>query len=252
MTYCLALQLDAGLVLLADSRTNAGIDNISTYCKLTTWSIPAEAATDGGRAIALMTAGNLSITQEVVSLIEEEIDLNGGDQNGGLVTILNAPSMFRAAERVGQIMADVQARRGPPLAAAGVSSAASLILAGRIGAEPSESFLIYQPGNFIEATPDTPYLQIGELKYGKPILDRVVTPATTIEDGVTAALLSMDATIRSNLSVGPPLDLAVLRTGAPDFTRRRIDGDDPTWSSLSQAWGAHLRAGFSAMPRLEI
>ncbi len=249
MTYCLALLLDAGLVLLADSRTNAGIDNISTYSKLSTWSVAPDHS--NARTLAIMSAGNLSVTQEVVSLIDEEIDLNGPEQDGGLTTILNAPNMFRVTERIGQLMVDVQTRRGPALAAAGVSAGASLIVAGRIGWGPMKAFLIYQPGNFIEASSDTPFLQVGEFKYGKPILDRVVTPTTSLQDGVKGALLSMDATIRSNLSVGAPLDLAVLPVGQPDWSLRRIEADDQVWRAMSDGWGEHLKAGFARMPSLE-
>ena len=245
MTYCLALNLNAGLVMLADSRTNAGVDNISTFGKLFTWSSAADS-----RMIGMMTAGNLSVTQEILSLIEEENAANGANQDGGLETILSAPSMFRVAQRVGNLMADVQGRWGARLSGAGVASSASILLAGRIGTGPAQLFLVYDAGNFIEATADTPFMQIGELKYGKPILDRVVTPHLPLEDGVKAAVLSMDATLRSNLSVGLPLDLAVLPTGAAEWRKRRIEAEDETYQAMSQGWGDHLRAGFQTLPML--
>lgn len=251
MTYCLALNLDAGLVMLADSRTNAGVDDISTFGKLFTWT-SAGSSEPGGpapRSIAVMTAGNLSITQEILALTEEEFAL-GDPGPDGPETILNAPNMFRVADSFGRKMIDVQARRGGALSTAGVSAATSLIVAGQVGAEPSQIFLVYQAGNFIESTRDTPFLQIGETKYGKPILDRVLTPATSIEDGVRAALLSMDATLRSNLSVGMPLDLAISRTGVLGWAQRRIAADDAVYRQISEAWSTHLRAGFAAIPEL--
>lgn len=250
MTYCLALNLNEGLVFLADSRTNAGVDNISSFCKLFTWSVPADAP--NARALAAMTAGNLSITQEVLSLIDEENLANGPAQDGGLETILSAPNMFRVAQRVGTLMTEVQARRGPQLAAAGVASEASMLIGGRLAGRPTRLFMVYSAGNWIEATSDTPFMQIGELKYGKPILDRVVRVETPLQIGVKASLLSMDATLRSNLGVGLPLDLAVLPTGAADWSRRRIEENDQTFQAISQGWGAHLRAGFDTVPDLMI
>ncbi|MEO1329945.1 MAG: peptidase [Pseudomonadota bacterium] len=249
MTYCLALNLDAGLVLLADSRTNAGVDNISTYGKLFTWSVPREAP--NARVVGIMTAGNLSITQEVLALIEEE-NAAAPPADGSPVpdTILTAPNMFRVAQRVGQLMAEVQGRQGPALGAAGVSSAASLLLAGQIGAERTRLFLIYPPGNFIESTPDTPFMQIGELKYGKPILDRSVSVQTSLETGVKAAVLSMDATLRSNLSVGLPLDLAVSEAGSLGWRLRRIEEADADLQKIRTHWRDQLNAGLETTPAL--
>lgn len=252
MTYCLALNVAEGVVMLADTRTNAGVDNISTYPKLFTWERAGDPSGVGpiGRALGVMTAGNLSVTQEILSLVEEEIASNGPNQDGGLETILSAPNMFRVATRLGELMTDVQARRGPQLAGAGVASGASMILAGQIGAAPTRMFLIYSAGNFIEAQRDTPFLQIGEFKYGKPILDRMLTQQTPMNDAVTAALLSMDATLRSNLTVGLPVDLAVLTPGALSWRRRRVEADDPTYREISNRWGEHLREGFKSTPNL--
>lgn len=248
MTYCLGLGLDAGLVFLADSRTNAGVDNISTYRKLFAWS--AQGGQREPRALAVMTSGNLSVTQEVIALAEEEIAANGPDQDGGLVTILSAPSMFRVAERLGGLMQDVQARRGPSLAAAGVSSEASLIVGGQIGAAEPALYMIYSAGNFIQATADTPYFQIGEFKYGKPILDRAAKPGVPLADGVRIAALSMAATLRSNLSVGMPLDLAVLPVGAHVWSMRRIEAEDAAFAAIASGWDAYLRNGLSTLPTL--
>lgn len=248
MTYCVGLCVNEGLVMLADSRTNAGVDNISVYSKLFTWI--GAPGVQPPRALAVMVAGNLSVTQEMMSLIEEENAANGPMQDQGLETILSAPSLFRVADRLGRLMADVQNRRGPGLAAAGVSSGASLILGGQIGTDRPRLFLVYQAGNSIETTADTPFMQIGEFKYGKPILDRVVRPETSLSDGVKAALLSMDATIRSNLTVGLPLDVALLPVDSFAFTRRRIEADDPVYREISKGWGDHLRSGFQGIPDL--
>lgn len=251
MTYCLALNLDAGLVLLADSRTNAGVDHIATFSKLFTWSSPGGPGA-APRAIAVMVAGNLSVTQEILALNDEEIANSRFDPDNAPETILTAPNMFRVADSFGRKMVDVQNRRGPALTAAGVAAASSMIVAGRIGDEPARIFMVYQAGNFIEATRDTPFLQIGEAKYGKPILDRVLGVSTSIEDGVRAAILSMDATVRSNLSVGAPLDLAVSRGGGHDWTRRRIEAHDPVYQQISNSWAEHLKAGFATIPELPL
>lgn len=252
VTYCLALNLDQGLVLLSDSRTNAGVDNISTFGKMFTWS--SLGGVDGAppRAVAAMVAGNLSITQEVMDVVDEHLAAAAAQPQNGLETVLSAPTLFRVADYFGRLMADVQARRGPGLSAAGVSSGASLIVAGQIGPQPPGIFLVYAAGNFIEATRDVPFLQIGEFKYGKPILDRVVSPEMTLSHGVSAALLSMDATLRSNLSVGLPLDLAVLPSGAAVWSRRRVSADDVVFRQISDGWAEHLKAGFQNIPDLPL
>ena len=238
MTYCVGLKLKAGLVLLSDTRTNAGIDNIARFGKMFTWSVPGE------RAIAILTAGNLAVTQAVTAQIQEAID----DPNFQGDTLLNVPTMSRAAAMVGELMQNMQHRWGPGLSGMNESSAATMILAGqRAGAEP-RLFMIYSAGNYIEATEDTPFFQLGEFKYGKPILDRVITADSSLDDGVTACLLSMDSTIRSNLSVGMPLDVAVIPNGSFEFsTHRRIDADDRNFHALSEAWSAALRNAFTQM-----
>lgn len=235
MTYCVAIRLTSGLVLLADTRTNAGVDNISKFRKLFTWTNPGE------RAIAMMTAGNLAITQAVISLLQERID----NSPPGFDTILSAPSLFRAAQLVGDAMREVQDRYAPGLAATGESSTSSIVLAGQRRGGKVRLFLIYSAGNFIEATEDTAYFQIGEHKYGKPILDRVITPDTDIDDAKTAALLSMDSTLRSNLTVGMPLDLAIIPAETFGFSElRRIEPDDPHFHALSNAWSELMRDAF--------
>ncbi|MEL6584965.1 MAG: peptidase [Pseudomonadota bacterium] len=243
MTYCLALKLDEGLVCLSDTRTNAGVDNISKYKKMFTWEVPGE------RVICMMTAGNLAVTQAVMSLLQENLD----NPQPGIETLFSAPSMFRVAEIVGDAMRLIQSRYGPGLTAMGESSVSSIIVSGqRVGGVP-RLFHIYSAGNFIEATEDTPFFQIGDHKYGKPILDRAVSPTTPLEMGVTAALLSMDSTLRSNLSVGMPLDLAVIRADTFTFDQlRRIEENDPNYEALSRAWSEALRGAFDEMMTIKV
>ena len=243
MTYCVAIRLTAGLVMLADTRTNAGVDNISRFRKLHTWSAPGE------RVIALMTAGNLAVTQAVMSLLQERIDQASRESAQGLVptveSIMSAPSLFRAAELIGDAMREVQNQYGAGLSAMNESGAATIAVAGQRAGGQLRLFLVYSAGNFIEATTDTPYFQIGEHKYGKPILDRVITVDTDLEDAKTAALLSMDSTLRSNLTVGMPLDLAVIPVDALSISElRRIEPDDPDFHALSNAWSELMRDAF--------
>lgn len=243
MTYCVAIKLNQGLVFLSDTRTNAGVDNVSKVKKLFTWQQP------GDRVIAMMTAGNLGITQAVISELNEDIDRPPLDAPN----ILTAESMFDVAQIVGDKMRMVQQRFGNGLSARGVDSGASIIVGGQRAGGPPRLFLVYAAGNFIEATEDTPYFQIGEHKYGKPIIDRVVTVETEIEDAVICALLSMDSTIRSNLSVGMPLDLAVVRNDALAFDQqRRIDGDDAAYREFSEQWSQQLRDAFAVMRQMHV
>ncbi|MEM9049713.1 MAG: peptidase [Pseudomonadota bacterium] len=243
MTYCVGICLNEGLVLLSDTRTNAGLDNISRYRKMFTWSVPGE------RTVAMMTAGNLSVTQGIVTRIEKAIDRAAAGES--VETILNAESTFRAAQLVGVLMRDMQHLHRDPLMAQGVSSDASVIIGGqRRGGRP-RLFLVYAAGNFIEATEDSTFLQIGEHKYGKPILDRVIRRETTIADALKAACVSMDSTIRSNLSVGMPLDLVVLRKDSFTFDiDRRIEVDDPEYMRISKGWADALRGAFDTLPPL--
>ena len=235
MTYCVGIRLRAGLVLLADTRTNAGVDNISRFRKLHVWTKP------GDRVIAMMTSGNLAITQAVITRLQERNE-KGGEPGE---TLFTAPSMFRVAELVGDAMREVQDQYGPGLQAMSESSLASIVVAGQRRGGKTRLFLVYAAGNFIEATEDTPYFQVGEHKYGKPILDRVIGVETSLEDAKTAALLSMDSTLRSNLTVGMPLDLAVIPTDALAATEwRRIDADDPGFHTLSQSWSELMREAF--------
>ncbi|MBA4492601.1 proteasome-type protease [Paracoccus sp. S1E-3] len=241
MTYCVALKLNAGLVLLSDTRTNAGLDNIATYRKMFFFEQPGE------RVIGIMTAGSLSVTQTTISRLREAIeDPEAGERH----SIMKAHTMLGVVDIVGETLARTRHEIATQCAELKQSQAsASMIVAGqRVGGD-MRLFLVYPEGNHIEATEDTPYLQIGEHKYGKPILDRVVTPATSLEDAQKAALLSMDSTMKSNLSVGMPLDLAVIEKDACRVSaKRRIMKEDPQFAEMSHAWSEALRDAFVKMP----
>lgn len=237
MTYCVGLLLDAGMVCLSDTRTNAGLDNIATYRKMFHFEDPGE------RVITIMTAGSLSVTQTTIARLREAME---DDDATGETSIMQAPTMLKVAEIVGNMLSQVRAEIGEKMATMKQSASASMIVAGQRKGGAMRLFLIYPEGNFIEATEDTPFLQIGEHKYGKPILDRVVRPETSLADAQKAVLLSMDSTLRSNLSVGMPLDLAVIAAEECRISqRRRIEAGDPQFRAMSEAWSAALRDGFT-------
>ncbi|MEQ8248253.1 MAG: peptidase [Alphaproteobacteria bacterium] len=239
MTYCVGLLLNEGLVMLSDSRTNAGVDYISTYSKLTVWETPGE------RAVALSTAGNLSISQNVVTMLDEGLP----DASGKLVSMRTVESMTEAARLVGRAIREVERLEGPNMRQAGVGFDVSFILGGQINGRQLRMFLFYTAGNYIEASTESPFFQIGELKYGKPILDRIVNFETSLEDATKCALISMDSTIRSNISVGLPLDLLVFRRNAADIeTLRVIPVDDPYFKTVSEGWSSGLREAFEKIP----
>jgi putative proteasome-type protease len=236
MTYCVGLLLNDGMVLLSDTRTNAGLDNISTYRKMFLFEEPGE------RVIAIMTAGSLSVTQTTVARLREAIE---GPEADETTSIMKAPTLLKVAEIVGNMLAEVRGEIDEKLSAM-QGATASMIVAGQRKGGAMRLFLIYPEGNFIEATEDTPFLQIGEHKYGKPILDRVVKPSTSLQDAQKAVLLSMDSTLRSNLSVGMPLDLCVIERDACRVTlKRRIEAGDEQFRAMSDAWSRALRDGFS-------
>jgi len=241
MTYCIGMKLEDGLVLLSDTRTNAGIDNISRFRKMFTWEVPGELA------LVLVTAGNLSITQSVIARLRKAIA--DSEQGANIETILNADGMFRVAQLVGENMRCVQEVHRHSVEAQGATADAAMLLAGQRRGGEHRLFLIYAAGNFIEASADSPYLQLGEHKYGKPILDRVITPSTPIPTALKAAFVSMDSTLRSNLSVGMPLDLAVIETDKCRLTtQRRIEQDDADFQQISTMWADALRVAFHALP----
>jgi len=236
MTYCVGLLLNEGMVLLSDTRTNAGLDNISTYRKMFTFEDPGE------RVIVIMNAGSLSVTQTTLAQLREAIDDPDATPD---TSIMLAPTMLKVAEIVGDRLAKVRAEVDEKHSTMqGVT--ATMIVAGQRKGGAMRLFLIYPEGNFIEATEDTPFLQIGEHKYGKPILDRVVKLSTTLQDAQKAVLLSMDSTLRSNLSVGMPLDMCVIEKDACKVTeRRRIEAGDAAFRAMSDAWSNALRDGFA-------
>jgi len=236
MTYCVGLLLDAGIVLLSDTRTNAGLDNISSYRKMFLFEDPGE------RVIGIMTAGSLSVTQTTLAQIGEAIDDPEATPDS---SIMRAETMLSVAEIVGDTLSAVSAGIAARMSARAESASASMIVAGQRRGGAMRMFLVYPEGNFIEATPDTPFLQIGEHKYGKPILDRVVRPDTSLVDAQKAVLLSMDSTLRSNLSVGMPLDLAVIEKDACRVAlQRRIEDQDEAFQAMSSAWSQALRDAY--------
>ncbi|MCW5770002.1 MAG: peptidase [Rhodospirillaceae bacterium] len=234
MSYCVGIIVDEGLALVSDSRTNAGIDRVSTFQKMFVYERP------GDRLFGLLTAGNLSITQSVASLIHD--NLNTGNPAKDLYA---APSMFEAARIVGAAVRNVHQVDGEALRQHDVDFNASFIFAGQIKGRNLRLFQIYAAGNFIEATRDTPYLQIGEIKYGKPILDRIITPGISLVDAAKCALISFDSTMRSNVSVGPPIDVMLYKRDALKVGLRvRLEERDDYLLTISRMWGGALQKAF--------
>jgi putative proteasome-type protease len=240
MTYCVAVKTRAGLVFLSDSRTNAGLDQISTFRKM----IVYEKA--GDRFMALLSAGNLSISQSIREVLQIEKLVEPGQDEP--LTIWNAKSMFDATRVLGAAVRRVYERDAAALRASGVEFNVSMIFGGQIGGEGMRLFQVYSPGNFIEATDETPYFQIGESKYGKPVLDRVITPETPLDEAAKCALVSMDSTLKSNLSVGLPLDMVVYKAGSLQTDRIMcIDEHNPYFQMLRSSWGDKLRQMFDSI-----
>lgn len=238
MTYCVALRLDSGILFCSDSRTNAGVDHIATFSKMKVFERKDD------RVLVLLSSGNLSVTQSVFHILEKHQGVESGPDS-----IWNAGSLFDAATMVGDALREVQRRDGPYLAQGSIESGASLILGGQVRGEDHRLFHIYPQGNFIEATLDTLYFQLGESKYGKPVLDRVITTATHPADAAKCVLVSFDSTIRSNISVGPPIDVLwyprdALRVGL----QKRIEEGNAYFNMLRQGWGAGLRRVFGELP----
>ena len=240
MTYCVGIRLDAGLVFMSDSRTNAGLDQISTYRKMMIYERPDD------RFMVLLSAGNLSISQSVREILQvEKVDRGVHEEP---LTIWNATSMFDATRVLGSAVRRVYSEDGPSLKAAGIDFNASMIFGGQIKGEAMRMFMVYAAGNSIEATRETCFYQIGESKYGKPILDRVLTPSTRLDEAAKCALVSMDSTLKSNLSVGLPLDLLVYREGS--FRSNEvvcIDDDNPYFNMMRSTWGQRLHEVFAGI-----
>jgi len=240
MTYCVGIRLDAGLVFMSDSRTNAGLDQISTYRKMMIYERPDD------RFMVLLSAGNLSVSQSVREILQvEKVDRGVHEEP---LTIWNATSMFDATRVLGSAVRRVYEQDGPSLKAAGIDFNASMIFGGQIKGEAMRLFMVYSAGNFIEATRETCFYQVGESKYGKPILDRVLTPATPLDEAAKCALVSMDSTLKSNLSVGLPLDLLVYREGT--FCSDHvvcIDDSNPYFRMIRSTWGQRLHEVFEGI-----
>jgi len=235
MTYCVGMRLDAGLVFLSDSRTNAGVDQVGTFRKMSVFEIP------GDRMMVLMTAGNLSISQSIRQLIAEQ-------QNADGHSIWNATSMHEAARLLGDAVRQVHEREAKALAEFGIEFNVSIIFGGQIKGERCRLFQIYSAGNFIESHDENTYFQIGEAKYGKPIIDRVVTPATSLDDAAKCALISMDSTLRSNVSVGLPLDLLVYESDRLAVTHFvTIDERNQYFQMIRNTWGHQLKRVFEGL-----
>jgi putative proteasome-type protease len=241
MTYCAGILVDEGLVMFADTRTNAGFDDVSTYRKLHISETPGE------RTLAIATSGNLSVTQMALSILAEGL-LN--PDTGELETLAHAPTMFRAAQLIGMALRKVKHDIGEGLETDHIDHSVSLLLGGQIRGGPMRLFMIYDAGNFIECGPDAPFLQIGEHKYGRPILVRAVHQRTELYDALKIGLISLDSTIQSNLAVGPPIDLLVLRRDAlrPELNHR-IEPDEPYFRELSHGWSEALRMAHTSLPR---
>ena len=240
MTYCVGMMLEAGLVLMSDTRTNSGVDNFSVFRKMFHWSVPGE------RLIAVMTAGNLATTQSVVSQLEERGKPPGDRQN----SLLEAATMFQVATNVGAVLRDtIQSMACDNGQRAASTFNASMIVAGQIKGMEPRLFLIYPEGNFIEASFDTPFFQIGETKYGRPIIIRAYDKDMRFEDAVKLLMVSFDSTLKANLSVGLPLDLLVMeRDRFEPAHERRIEAVDPYFQAISSGWGEALKQAFASLP----
>jgi len=241
MTYCCGILVRDGLVMIADTRTNAGLDNISTFRKLHIYTQPGE------RVMALASSGNLSLSQTVRSMLTEGIE---NPETGERETLMNAPTMFQAAQRIGRAVRGIQSVEGKALESASVDHEIAFLFGGQIKGGRLRLFMIYSAGNFIECTTDTPYFQIGEHKYGKPVLDRAVSFDTDLYDGLKLGLISMDSTMRSNLGVGLPIDIMVARRDSCTAELdHRIGPEDPYFQDLRESWSSALRAAHMNIPR---
>lgn len=238
MTYCIAISLDQGLVLTSDSRTNAGIDQVSTYSKMFRFE------TTPDRCMVVMSAGNLATTQCVIEQLTRDI------REGNPVNLNTTTYMSDTADYVGEVLSS-RIRRYTEDEPSGFSPDATLLLAGQIQNQPHQAFMVYPQGNHITTSPETPYLQIGESKYGKPVLDRFLTMQTSLLDAATCSLISMDSTMKSNVSVGPPIEVLMYRSDSFDLSRYyRFEAEDPFLTELRREWGNKLNRAFREMPRI--
>ena len=241
MTYCVAMSLDAGMIFASDSRTNAGVDQIARFSKMRVFS------REGDRVVVALSSGNLSLTQNALSMVEQR-----GRAVDGAMHLWNATSMFDIARLIGDALREVKTRDGPYLQQNNIDSHANFIVGGQVRGESHRLFEVYSEGNFIEATPDTCYFQIGESKYGKPVIDRVVKRATGLLEATKCTIVSFDSTMRSNISVGLPIDLVVYESDALHIKlQRRIEESDPYFQMIHTQWGEGLRRVFAQLPNPE-
>jgi putative proteasome-type protease len=240
MTYCVGVLLNEGLIFASDSRTHAGVDNFATFCKMTVFERP------GDRVIVLLSSGNLAGTQAIISVLRQRCEAKDATPN-----LWNAKTMFDVANLVSDATRDIERREGARLKGSDLAFNASFIFGGQIKGEPCRLFRTYAETNFIEAELDTPFLQTGEAKYGKPIIDRVIKPSTSLSDAAKCVLVSFDSTMRSNLSVGMPIDLVCYDRDRYEVTkRRRLDQGDEYFTTLSKEWSEGVRHVFKDLPEL--
>ena len=238
MTYCVAMSVDSGMIFASDTRTNAGVDQIMRFSKMRVF------AREGDRVIVTLCSGNLSITQNAVNNIEKRA--RAGDN---ALNLYNAESMYDVARLLGDAMREVNERDGEYLMQNNIDSSANFLVGGQIRGEPPRLFRVYSEGNFIEATPETCYFQIGETKYGKPIIDRVINRKTGLLEATKCTLVSFDSTMRSNISVGLPIDLVIYETDKLSIKlQRRIEESDPYFQMVHTQWGEGLRRVFAQLP----
>jgi len=241
MTYCVGVLLKEGMVFASDSRTHAGVDNFAQFCKMTVFERP------GDRVIVLLSSGNLAGTQAVISVLKQR-----GDAKDAVPNIWTVRTMFDVAVVVSDAMRDIERRDAKHLESSALTFNASFVIGGQIKGEPLRLFRTFAEGNFIEAGADTPFFQTGEAKYGKPIMDRVITPTTSLTDATKCVLVSFDSTMRSNLSVGMPIDLVCYERDSLKLNmRRRFESGDPYFTALSKEWSEGVRAAFKLLPTLQ-
>lgn len=241
MTYCLAILTQAGLVMAADSRTNAGVDHVSISQKLFDFSIPGE------RVILICTAGNLSMTQNVLMLMAQDL------KSGAEANINTLPSMYKVVQYIGHLTRQVLDENRVWLKQDGIDAGCTFLVGGQIKGESPELYLVYSQGNFLRATKETPYLQVGEIKYGKPILDRVIQYRTTgLEEAAKCALLSLDSTMKSNISVGPPINIVLYEADSLKIQyRRKLLKGDPYLENIRKSWEDCVKESFKSLPMLD-
>ncbi|WP_126456834.1 peptidase [Sulfuriflexus mobilis] len=241
MTACVAIKVDGGIVLASDSRTNAGVDYVRTYSKMHTFNWP------GDRTLVILTSGNLATTQAVINRVNHDLDDKNADFN-----LRKAKKLFEIAHYIGSINQQEQAEHAKAFKDNHKTLEANFIVGGQIGEEEDDIYLVYPEGNYITVSPETPYMQIGETKYGKPILDRIITPKTSLNDAARCALVSLDSTMRSNVSVGPPLELAIYTANSltePRYTK--IDLSTPLFTDIQNRWAEGLQQAFQNLPRFD-